>query len=308
MAPMFDAWASVGRPSLDSSVAKKSVDLIHYTAPLAPSVGTIPVTATVHDVFPLAMPDLFPRRGRRIMAASLHTMAERAVSVAFSSDQTRREAIHAGFRSDRARVIPLGVRIRDVTKEQRAEVRRRFHLARPFVMWVGTLEPRKNPATVLALADTVAAAGCDLVLVGPTGWSVDPAWTQEADRHPAIRRLGKVSDADLDALYTAARLFVFPSLAEGFGLPVLEAMAHHTACVTSAGTATAEVLGDCGPAVDARDIAGWRREVERLLSDATIRRRCADLGVVRAKEFNWDRTATAMVEMWHAAVESAARQ
>ena len=298
--PMFPVERAFGRGS-----GKTMPDLVHFTAPLVPGGGRLPVTATLHDVFPLSAPETFTARGRRLMSRSLRHLSRRATQIGCSSQATRAECIQLGFDRERLTTIPLGVRVEPSDAQEAPDrmgsgLADRFDLRRPFVLWVGTLEPRKNLAAVLSLAPMLDARGTDLVLVGPDGWSgaADQVNKAVAAGRGAIKWLGRVETEDLAALYAEAQLFVFPSLAEGFGLPVVEAMAHGTAVVTSRGTATEEAGGGCVALVDPHDHVELGHSVQRLLDDAAERSRMAEAGLVHAAAQTWDRCAAAYEQMW----------
>ncbi len=164
----------------------------------------------------------------------------------------------------------------------------------PYVLWVGTLEPRKNVGVLVSAFDAVIAAGLphDLVLVGSKGW-LDTADTTRG----AMQALGtrvhltdRVPDDVLRALYRGADVAAQPSVHEGFGLPVLEAMAQGTAVVCSDIPVLREVAADAGTYVSARDVGAWGDALVGLLRDDEDRARLAALGRERAKEFTWDRT------------------
>ena len=183
------------------------------------------------------------------------------------------------------------------------EVRRRFGLERPFVLFVGTLEPRKNLAGVLAAFATLTD-DVDLVVAGPDGWNEDfagrlaDAGSQVADR---VHRLGFLPMDDLRALYAACAVVCYPSTKEGFGLPVLDAMAHGAPVVTSAGTATEEVAGDAALVVDPGDHAAIGAALASVIGDAGL---AADLrlrGRARAAQYTWAASAEAAASVYREA-------
>lgn len=286
---MFDSWANTSRPFPDAL----DFDVIHFTAPMAPRRLPSITTATVHDVFPLTEPDRFTPRGVRLMTHTLQSFRLHAKGIAVSSDVTRAEMIQLGFAPERLRVLPLAANVSTPDEVERRRMRAAHHLARPFLLWVGTIEPRKNVARVLEVAGPAGERGVELVMVGPTGWG-------ESGRQDVanVRWLGRVSDADLQALYAEAEGFVFPSLAEGFGLPVLEAMAHGTPVVTSSGTATEEVAGGAALLVEPDDSAAIVAAAMRLLDEPELREDLARRGRERAAAFSWERYAGELVNMW----------
>lgn len=170
----------------------------------------------------------------------------------------------------------------------------RHGLAKPYVLALGTLEPRKNlPRLIEAFAGLPAQLrdGHELVLVGGSGWSTGEIDASIARHRDQVRPLGHVPDADLPGLYRGAALFAYPSLLEGFGLPVLEAMTAGTAVVTSNLSSLPEVGGDAVRYVDPYDVASIRTALEQLLADPQERARLAAAGTERARRFSWERTA-----------------
>jgi glycosyltransferase involved in cell wall biosynthesis len=165
------------------------------------------------------------------------------------------------------------------------------------VLWTGTLQPRKNLPRLLAAFETLGR-DIDLALVGPTGWD------EEVRIGPRVRRLGFVPADDLRALYAGAKVFCFPSLMEGFGLPVLEAMAQRTPVVTSLGTSTEELARDAGVAVDPRDTGSIAAGIERALGDDG---RLAGAGRARAAEYTWSRTADLVLDAYEAVIPQRTR-
>jgi glycosyltransferase involved in cell wall biosynthesis len=160
-------------------------------------------------------------------------------------------------------------------------------------LFVGTIEPRKNLAGVIGAMARLAGRDVDLVLVGPDGWNedLDARLAALAGTGIAVHRLGFQAPEVLPALYAGAAAFCFPSLREGFGMPVLDAMAQGAPVVTSTGTATAEVAGDAGLLVEPTDHGAIAAALGEVLDDPALADRLRDRGRARAREFTWARTA-----------------
>jgi glycosyltransferase involved in cell wall biosynthesis len=160
-----------------------------------------------------------------------------------------------------------------------------------YVLWNGTIEPRKNlPTLIEAFRRLDAGDDVDLVLVGPDGWHEDVERRIEG-LDGRVRRLPFQTRADLAALHAGAAAFCYPSLREGFGLPVLDAMAQGTPVVTSAGTATEEVADGAALLVDPLDADALAGALRRVLDDPDVAARLSDAGRARAAEYPWERTA-----------------
>ena len=291
---LYESWHRWRRPRVERATGP--VDLIHATA-IAMPPRSVPIVLTLHDLAFLREPAHFTSRGLRFFHAALARARTDADAVICSSEATRVDAAAAGIPEDRLRVVPLGVRPVEVGTAQVETVRRRFGLDRPYVLHVGTAEPRKNLGRLLEAFALLGRSDVDLVLVGPAGWG-DEAQAPTSSPTQRVRRLGFVSEADKAALYAGASVFCYPSLWEGFGLPVLEAQSLGAPVITSGGTATAEAAGDAAILVDPLDTAAIAEALERLLDDedlsADLRRR----GPERAAAFPWSRTAQLTLDVY----------
>jgi glycosyltransferase involved in cell wall biosynthesis len=178
-------------------------------------------------------------------------------------------------------------------------VRRAHCLDAPYVLHVGTAEPRKNLSGLLDAFARLDRAGVDLVLVGPDGWG-DAGDALPTRLQQRVRRLGFVSEHDKAALYAGAAVFCYPSVWEGFGLPVLEALAQGAPVVTSRGTATEEVAGDAALLVDPHDPVELADALRRLLDDTDLAADLRRRGPARAAAFPWSQTATLTAEAYAA--------
>lgn len=257
------------------------IDMVHNTT-IIPFATNKPMVATVHDLAFLHYPEFFTRQGNRVFRRSLSSLRKHAAMLLCSSQKTIDDCRDAGFSADRVRYVPLGVRAEVATIEQVAEARTKLQLPREFVLFVGTVEPRKN------LARLVSAMAQDptlppLVVAGAQGWG--DVQMHDSDR---VQFLGHVEDRYLPGLYGAASVMAYPSLWEGFGLPVLEAMIQGTPVVTSSGISTEEVAGGAAVLVNPLD----EESICHGLRDALARAdELAIVGRQRAAQATWNKTA-----------------
>jgi glycosyltransferase involved in cell wall biosynthesis len=290
---LYDAWHLTGLANPVRRVAP--VDLVHAPSPAVPPTGSVPLVVTVHDAAPITMPEAFTRRGVYFHRIGFRAAARRArLVIAVSEFSAEEVAAHTPIRRDRIRVVHNGVDLAAATEADVARVRARFGLDdTPYVFWAGTHQPRKNVRVLLdafvRLSDEVPHR---LVLAGPRGWLADDDDGAVArtlgDR---VRLLGPVERADIFPLFAGADLFAFPSRHEGFGIPVLEAMAQGTAVVCSDIPALCEVGGDAARFVAVDDVDGWVEALRNLLGDDAARQALADSGHVRVQLFSWERCA-----------------
>jgi glycosyltransferase involved in cell wall biosynthesis len=279
---------SFGGPGRLSSVARdaawypvalgrkaRSLDVLHCTTFRGPAGADVPTVLTVHDLAILRAPDAFPRWHRLYGRAGLRKVLHAADAIVAVSEFTKAETVElAGVPAERIRVVAHGVDAVFSPDGQAAEG--------DYVLAVATLEPRKNLARAV---DAARAAGVELRVVGARGWGgveVD-GW------------VGEIPDPELAALYRGARCVLYPSLYEGFGLPVLEAMACGTPVVTSSGTAMEEVAGGATVLVDPLDVEAISKGIDEAI---TRRDELRAAGLERAGRFTWQRTADAVVELW----------
>lgn len=246
-----------------------------------------PMVVTVHDVDFLEHPERLSRRGASFFPRAWRAALERADVMAVPSAVVGQAVRAHGADAAKVEVVPWGVDVRPLDEGRADAMRQRLGISEPFVLWVGTAEPRKNLAGLVAALEPLDVP---LVVVGPDGWglNLDDVLAPLGDR--AIR-LGRLDRADLDAVYALATVFAFPSFDEGFGLPVLEAMAQSTVVVTSRHTATEEVAGGAAILVDPHDVESIRSGLSSALSDTSRRAELEAAGVLRAAASSWQQTA-----------------
>jgi len=287
-------------------------DLLHvqYTAPLACSV---PVVVSVHDVSFLDHPEFFTRDRVLQLRWTVRRTVRRAAQVLTGSEFSRRAIAKAyGLDDGKVTVVPnaAGPEYRPISRAAAAsEVAERFSLPTPFILSVGDLQPRKNQVGLIeAFARLVRAypqLKHQLAIAGKAAWLADRAYqaARESGVADRIRFLGFVTDRDLLPLYNACDLFVFPSFYEGFGLPVLEAMACGRAVACSGAAALPEVVDGAAILFDPHSADEMVRAMADLLLDAELRGRMERLGQSRAAHFNWQSTAQRTLEVFHGVAE-----
>ena len=283
---LVESWLRLGWPKVESVV--DNADIVHSTT-IIPPATSLPLVVTIHDLAFLRHPDFFTARGNKVFRRSLDIMLNKADMVLCSSQATLEDCVTAGFSSDRLRHVPLGVRAQAITDEDRTRVRATYDLPEQFVLFVGTLEPRKNLTRLIAALGSLRDAP-PLVVVGMAGWG-DEAPSTAHD----VRFTGFVPAHDLPALYEACTVFAFPSILEGYGLPVIEAMAHGAAVVTSRGTSTEEVAGGAAVLVDPLSV----ESIAAGVSEAMANRDQLRVGsIARAAEVTWSSSAEATVNVY----------
>ena len=293
---LYESWHRLGRPSIERRIGP--VDVVHATGGATPPRDEGPLVVTVHDLAVVHHPDFFTANGRQFLRAALERARERADLVLCPSQATVDDCVRHGFDPARTRRVAHGVRPPRSDSSRVDEVRRRYELEGRFVLFVGTMEPRKNVATLLAAMARLPGS-VPLVLAGPAGWGEQVSRPTDID----ARMIGFVSPSDLDALYAAATVFCYPSLLEGFGLPVLEAMARGTPVVTSSGTATEELVDGAGIVVDPSDEQALAGALVEVIDDPDPRRRWGRAGLARAADYTWERAADQTVTAYHDAGE-----
>ena len=266
-----------------------------------------PTVITIHDLSFVHYPETHPQDRLEYLERYLPSALRQAAHITTDSHEVRREAIaHFGLDPARTTAIHLGV---DGAYGPRDEAQCREVLGRyglrygKYVLSVGTLEPRKNLAAAIrgfAVVPARRRGDVPLVVAGRRGWLSDSVerMIRAGESEGWLRFLGFVPQADLPIIYAGARAFAYPSRYEGFGLPVVEAMASGAPVVTSSVSCLPEIAGDAAELVHPDDVDGLRAILERLLEDDL---RCAQLrtlGLERAKQFSWQRCAEETVAVY----------
>jgi len=291
---LYEAWHRLRRPRVERAAG--DIELIHASSIAIPPHSK-PLVVSIHDLLFLRQPEHFTRRGLSFFRRGLRLALSDADLVLCSSQATLSDCLEAGFDEARLRHVPLGVEATRADPSRVDAVRRAYGLERPYALWTGTVEPRKNLRRLLEAWRALARDDIELVLVGPTGWHENLA-ALIGDALRSVRAMGFVPRRDLEALYAGARVFCFPSLLEGFGLPVLEAMAQGTPVVTSRGTSTEELGGDAVFLVDPGDPSSIAGAIASVLDDEALHAKLSDAGLRRAAKYSWANTAELVVSAY----------
>lgn len=255
-----------------------------------------PAVVTIHDLGYVYFPDAHTGFSRRYLDWATRHSAQRATRILTGSLATVDDlAAHYGISQRKVKVVYHAVdeTLQPVTDPAAlAAVRQRYGLPRRYLLFVGTLQPRKNIARLVQGYARWAAAQVDpdvaLVLAGQQGWLYDPAWTAGVG---GVILPGYIADEDVAALYSGAEALLFPSLYEGFGFPVLEAMRCGTPVITSSTSSLPEVAGDAALLVNPRDVDAIAAAIGRVLGDAALRADLVAKGLAQERRFTWERAA-----------------
>ena len=293
-------WWSLGLPL---HLLRNSFDLFHGTNYEIPFWSRRPTVVTIHDLSMLLLSgvhrqDLIWRSRWR-----LPWMVKRASRIITPSNSIKTELCAAfGIHPDKVAVTPEAPR-RVFKRREDPELLRRHGIAGDFILFVGTIEPRKNLRRLVEAFDQMlrnTSLSPTLVIAGGKGWMMDDfvSFIKEKGLKDRVCLTGYLEDQDLCGLYSTCRAFVYPSLYEGFGLPPLEAMACGAPVITSRTPALMETVDTAARLIDPEDVDDIARAMTEMLSDAQVREHYAELGKVHVKKFSWEQTALKTLEVY----------
>jgi glycosyltransferase involved in cell wall biosynthesis len=303
--------------ALAFELRRRPVDLLHvqYTAP---PFCPVPVVATIHDLAFEHYPETFTRRGSWQLQLTVRRTAQRAARILTVSEFSRQDLLRTyGLPAEKVVVTWNGVEPcfipTPASPDEARRIGERYGLRAGFLLAVGSLQPRKNlPRLIRAYAGlrrTRPDLTPQLVIAGRELWLTDTIY-REIDRelaHEPWRKdivfTGYVPDEDLPALYRQARLLVYPSLFEGFGLPPVEAMACRLPVVTSRTGSLPEICGDAARLIDPESVESIEAGIIQLLTDDQARRQLVERGEERARLFDWRETAARTLAVYREAVD-----
>ncbi len=291
------------------------VDVFHSPDYVLPPLRRSKKVVTVHDLSFLRCPQVAEPRLQRYLARAVPDSVRRADLVLADSECTRRDIVELlGVESRKVEVLYPGVDVRFRRLEE-AELLGRvgdlYELSYPFILSVGTLEPRKDLISLIDAYAALRAAGEEshkLVIAGERGWLYEGIFGRVRDLslEREVVFLGFVSDDNLPALYNLAEVFVFPSLYEGFGLPPLEAMACGTPVITSDSSSLPEVVGEAGLMVPSGDTEALAHTMKRVLDYPALREDLARKGLRQARKFTWETSAQELLTIYQSLGDTSA--
>lgn len=285
------------------------IDIYHATDHLLP---TLKKTRSIYTLYDLTF-SLNPRTHLPLLRWSSDFLVPRSLKrcdrIIAISECTKRDAVRLyGIEADKIKVIPLGVseRFRPSTDGEKSAFRERFRLPERYLLYVGTIEPRKNLSMLLEAYRAVVDAGANvrLVIAGKKGWLYEDFFRKVRELHLEDEVLipGFVPEEDLPALYSLADAFVYPSLYEGFGLPVLEAMACGTPVVCSNTSSLPEVAGNAGLLIPPTEPHAWAQALGQVTRNTELRAELRDSGLRQAGRFRWEKTARETLEVYRSVI------
>jgi len=279
-------WSRVGAPPVERAVGR--LDVFHFSDWMYPPQRAGVRSTMIHDLVPIRFPEWVHPRTRRMHGAKYRHAARACAVVIVNSRFTGNDVAETlGVPPERIHVAYPGVEAGFTADGERLE------LGRPYLLTVATLEPRKNLATLVEAYRRLDPRELGLAVAGSAGWGRQPVLDA-----PGIVRLGYTPPADLPRLYRGASVFVYPSLFEGFGMPVVEAMACGVPCVVSSHPSLDEACGDAAVRVDPADPAAIAAGIERALAE---RDGLVAGGLAQARRFTWRDNGQAHLAAWEAA-------
>jgi glycosyltransferase involved in cell wall biosynthesis len=300
-------WHRAGIPlPVEYFVGK--VDLFHATDfVLPPTLPRTRTLLTVHDLSFVRVPETTSPNLKSYLDQVVPRSVKRASHILADSEATKNDLVELyGTLGDRITVLLSGInarfnKISDV--ECLLTTRKKYNLGTtPYILSIGTVQPRKNYGRLIQSLAHLRSSGYDinLVIAGGRGWLEDPIFenirANKMENH--VHFIGFADEADLPALYSAAHCFAFPSLYEGFGLPVLEAMACGTPVITSNVSSLPEVAGDAAIMINPYDVDALTHALQQLLDDAALYQTLIKKGFERAKLFSWEKSAMQLSEIY----------
>ncbi|MFA6042703.1 MAG: glycosyltransferase family 1 protein [Patescibacteria group bacterium] len=295
-------WDQVRLPLV---AMRQRPDVLFVPAFTAPLLWRGKLVVTCHDVIGMIFPQYFSKSAQLYWKTLLPASLRHADHVLTVSTASKRDIVRlVGIPESRITVTPLAAKKVFQPQSNPAlltQVRRTYNLPRPFCLAVGTIEPRKNLPFLIETFATAKRESHDLVIVGKRGWDAPQVDQRIRQLHlgDRVHILEYVAEAEVVQLMAGATALLFPSRYEGFGLPVLEAMASGTPVVASTSSSIPEVAGDAVLYADPSDMDAWRSHIGNVINDSFLRAKLRANGLQRAKQFTWENTAQRTLAVFH---------
>ncbi len=297
-------WEQLTQPRV---LHRIEADLVHGPVFIGPLIAPCPIVTTIHDLSFIRFPRLFRPANRLYLTIMTRLSAHRARRLIAVSEHAASESVGLlGVPRDKVTVVYHGVdaAFRPLPAAEVRAFRERQGLPERFLLFVGTLEPRKNLHRLIKAFARIYNGRDKLALVGGKGWLYDDLFAdvEELGLSEAVLFPGYVPKEELPLWYNATTAFVYPSLYEGFGMPVTEAQACGTPVLTSNTSSLPEAAGEAALFIDPHDTESIAAGLKQLLDDDNLREQLREHGLRHARTFNWTRTARETIEVYHQAV------
>lgn len=307
--PQRFIWDQFKLPKI---AAGASCDLLHQPCFSAPLCFRGPVVVTIHDIISILFPQNIPFASRMFYSKWMPFSYSKASQIISISESTKNDIIRVlKIPEDKITVIHNGYDIRLKTRassDELSKVRKKYNLPEEYLLHVGTLEPRKNLSFLIDVFSEVIKdkknSNLSLVITGKKGWYYEGLFqkVEKLGLQDRVVFTGYIDERDKKAIYQAAKIFTFPSIYEGFGLPPLEAMACGVPVVSSNTSSMPEVIGDAGILISPKNKSAWVEAISRLNNDSGLRGEMKKKNLSQIQKFDWVKTAQRTVEVYEKAV------
>ena len=294
-------WEQIRLPKF---LKKHNVNILHSPGFVAPLRKTTKSVVTVHDMTFFSHPEHHTRWKQMYFRRMIPKSVEKADAVIADSENTKQEIIRY-LKTDKNKIttVHLGVGKHFKTGDKKPAqqfLRKKYHIKHNFILFVGTIEPRKNLTRLVEAFLYVKNKGLKLVIVGEKGWKMDSFFKMidELELKEEVIFTGYVQDTDLVRFYQAAEIFVYPSLYEGFGIPVIEAMACGCPVLTSNISSLKEIAERSAILVNPTYTKAITKAIQKLLKDSPQKRALIHEGIIRAQHLTWEKTAKKTLEVY----------
>ncbi len=292
--PYVDSHLLVAR-----AINKHKLDLCHFPANAMPLAHRGKSVVTVHDLAIYEHPEWFPEKqgfSTKVVVPKSLNKADEIIAVSKSTQKSIKklfsldsQVIYEGFDKDK-----------EVSEQTIKRIKNKFGIKDKFVFYVGTIEPRKNIARAIKAFDNLNPKGYQLVIAGGKGWNYEDVFQAiKNSKSGRIKYLNYISHQEKIALLQSAQCFVFPSLWEGFGLPVLEAMSLGTPVITSNISALPEVVGEAALLVDPKKISSFEGALKKLINSDKLQAELSKKGKIQSKKFSWKKCAKETLKVYN---------
>lgn len=284
---------------------RDKIDIYHCFHTAIPSKSSSKTIITVHDIIPILYPNLTSeKKENKKYLENLKEKCNRATIVITVSEYSKRDIIkYLEIDSKKIRVVSPGIELEDygkITIEEINRIKEKYNLQKKFILFLGTLEPKKNIVNIIKGFERINIKNMELIIAGGKGWKYEEIFeTYENSKYKNnIKMLDYIPEEDKIALYKAAELFIFPSLYEGFGMPVLEAMATGTPVITSNISSLPEVAEDAAILVNPYDIVEIAKAIENVIKNDRLKKEMIEKGLKQARKFTWENSVKKLEKIY----------